>query len=81
MAFDIQRYMTRGVVRVVTDSLRATAGNDRERAFMKGFAKAARAAPKETTAQEAQEAREARATTHNLSVKPNFQIIYMLAKG
>ena len=46
MAFDIQRYMTRGVVRVVTDSLRATAGNDRERAFMKGFAKAARAASK-----------------------------------
>ena len=41
---DIQRYMTRGVARVVADSLLATAGNREERAFMLRFAAAARAA-------------------------------------
>lgn len=46
MAFNIQRYMTRGVVRVVTDSLRATAGNKTQRDFMKSFAKASRSASK-----------------------------------
>ncbi|MCR4616294.1 MAG: radical SAM protein [Clostridiales bacterium] len=43
---NIQRYMTHGVVRVVTDSLRATAGNERESAFMRSFAKASRTASK-----------------------------------
>ncbi|MBQ9530613.1 MAG: radical SAM protein [Eubacterium sp.] len=46
MAFKIQRYMTRGVVRVVTDSLRATAKNEKESAFMKQFAKASKIASK-----------------------------------
>ena len=41
---NIRRYMTRGVVRVVTDSLRATAQNEKESAFMRAFAKASRAA-------------------------------------
>ena len=49
---NIQRYMTRGVVRVVTDSLRATANNERERAFMRSFAKASRAASKKRYAAE-----------------------------
>lgn len=52
MAFNIQRYMTHGVVRIVTDSLRATAKNEKESAFMKGFAKAARAASKKRFAAE-----------------------------
>lgn len=34
---NIQSYMTRGVVRVVSDSLRATAGNGREAEFMRSF--------------------------------------------
>ena len=54
MAFNIQRYMTRGVVRVVTDSLRATAKNEKESAFMKSFAKASRAASKKRYAAEKQ---------------------------
>ena len=49
---NIQRYMTRGVVRVVTDSLRATAKNERESAFMRAFAKASRAASKKRYAAE-----------------------------
>lgn len=44
--FNIQAYMTRGVTRVVTDSLRATAKNPKEAAFMKSFAKASRNASK-----------------------------------
>jgi len=40
MEFDIQRYMTRGVIRVVTDALRATAKNENEKEFFIGFAKA-----------------------------------------
>ena len=52
MAFNIQRYMTRGVVRVVGDSLRATAKNEKESAFMKQFAKASRAASKKRYAAE-----------------------------
>ncbi len=46
MAFNIQRYMTRGVVRVVTDSLRATVKNEKESAYMKQFARASRKASK-----------------------------------
>ncbi len=46
MALNIQRYMTRGVIRVVTDSLRATSKNVKESAFMKEFAKASRKASK-----------------------------------
>ena len=49
---NIQRYMTRGVVRVVTDSLRATAKNEQESAFMRSFAKASRAASKKRYAAE-----------------------------
>ena len=49
---NIQRYMTRGVVRVVTDSLRATARNEKESAFMRRFAKASRAASKKRAAAE-----------------------------
>ena len=49
---NIQRYMTHGVVRVVTDSLRATAKNERESAFMRDFAKASRAASKKRYAAE-----------------------------
>ena len=49
---NIQRYMTRGVVRVVTDSLRATAKNERESAFMREFAKTSRAASKKRYAAE-----------------------------
>lgn len=52
MAFNIQRYMTRGVIRIVTDSLRATAKNEKESAFMKGFAKASRTASKKRYAAE-----------------------------
>ncbi len=39
--FNIQTYMTRGVTRVVASSLRATAGNRKESAFMRSFAGAA----------------------------------------
>ncbi|MCH5320994.1 MAG: radical SAM protein [Eubacterium sp.] len=52
MAFNIQRYMTRGVVRVVTDSLRATAKNSKESKFMKSFASASRVASKKRYAAE-----------------------------
>ena len=45
-AFDIQEYMTKGVVRVVTDSIRATARNPREALFMSSFAIASSAASK-----------------------------------
>ena len=54
MAFNIQRYMTRGVIRVVTDSLRATAKNEKESAYMKQFAGASRAASKKRYAAEKQ---------------------------
>ena len=43
---NIQSYMTRGVVRVVTDSLRATAQNPKEAQFMRAFAAASRVASK-----------------------------------
>lgn len=43
---NIQAYMTHGVSRVVTDSLRATAKNPKEAEFMKSFAKASRIASK-----------------------------------
>ncbi len=46
MKLNIQRYMTGGVVRVVTDSLRATSGNKTESSFMWEFASATRRASK-----------------------------------
>lgn len=49
---NIQRYMTGGVVRVVTDSLRATSGNKSESVFMKEFAAASRQASKKRYAAE-----------------------------
>lgn len=52
MKLNIQRYMTRGVIRVVTDSLRATSNNKAETAFMKEFAKASRLASKKRYASE-----------------------------
>ena len=42
--FNIQTYMTRGVRRVVVNSLRATAANKKEAAFLRSFASAAAAA-------------------------------------
>lgn len=42
--FDIQEYMTKGVERVVADSLKATLKNPRESAFMMKFALASKAA-------------------------------------
>lgn len=44
--FDIQEYMTRGVERVVADSVRATLKNPRGSAFMLGFAASSREASK-----------------------------------
>lgn len=44
--FDIQAYMTRGVERVVADSIKATATNPKESAFMFRFAAASMAASK-----------------------------------
>ena len=44
--FDIQAYMTRGVERVVADTLRATMKNPRESAFMVKFAAASKEASK-----------------------------------
>lgn len=52
MKLNIQRYMTRGVIRVVTDSLRATSNNKAETAFMKEFANASRLASKKRYASE-----------------------------
>ncbi len=46
MAFNIQRYMTHGVVRIVSDSLRVTAKNSEESKFIKSFAKSTRIASK-----------------------------------
>ena len=42
--FNIQTYMTRGVRRVVVNSLRATAANKKEAAFLRSFARACAAA-------------------------------------
>ena len=44
--FDIQEYMTRGVERVVSDSIKATLKNPKESAFMLGFAASSAAASK-----------------------------------
>lgn len=52
--FDIQSYMTQGVVRVVTDALRATARNPKEVAFMASFAAASKIASKKRAAIEKQ---------------------------
>ena len=43
---NIQAYMTHGVTRIVTDSLRATSKNPKEAEFMKSFAKASKQASK-----------------------------------
>lgn len=45
-AFDIQAYMTRGVERVVSDTLKATLKDPRASAYMIKFAAASRAASK-----------------------------------
>ncbi len=42
--FDIQEYMTKGVERVVSDTIKATLKNPKESAFMAGFAMASRSA-------------------------------------
>ena len=42
--FDIQTYMTKGVERVISDSLKATAKNPRETAYLLKFAAASRKA-------------------------------------
>ena len=52
--FNIQSYMTRGVVRVVTDALRATAENPRQAGYMRSFARAAREASARRRAAEKQ---------------------------
>ncbi|MCM1181970.1 MAG: radical SAM protein [Roseburia sp.] len=52
--FDIQAYMTQGVVRVVTDALHATAKNPKEAAFMGAFAIASKKASKKRAAAEKQ---------------------------
>ncbi|MBR1524187.1 MAG: radical SAM protein [Lachnospiraceae bacterium] len=44
--FDIQAYMTKGVERVVADSIKATLKNPKESAFMLGFAASSKAASK-----------------------------------
>ena len=44
--FDIQEYMTKGVERVVADSIKATLRNPKESAFMLEFAAASKAASK-----------------------------------
>ena len=52
--FDIQAYMTKGVEKIVSDSLRATLKNPRESAFMVRFAAASRAASKKRAQAEQQ---------------------------
>lgn len=44
--FDIQKYMTEGVERIVSEALKATLKNPRESAFMLKFAAASRSASK-----------------------------------
>ena len=44
--FDIQKYMTQGVERIVADSLRATLKDPRESAFMVKFATSSKKASK-----------------------------------
>ena len=44
--YDIQKYMTKGVERVVADSIKATFKNPKESAFMLGFAAFSKAASK-----------------------------------
>ena len=48
--FDIQDYMTKGVERVVADSLKATLKNPRESAFLVKFSAASRNASKKRLA-------------------------------
>ncbi len=45
-AFDLQKYMTNGVEKIVTEAIRATLKNPRESAFMVKFAAASRTASK-----------------------------------
>lgn len=52
--FDIQEYMTGGVVRVVTDALRATSKNPKEAKFMVSFAAASKKASKKRAKAETQ---------------------------
>ena len=51
-AFDIQTYMTEGVERVVTDTVRATLKNPRESIYMAKFALASRAASRKRRSME-----------------------------
>jgi MoaA/NifB/PqqE/SkfB family radical SAM enzyme len=51
--FDIQKYMTRGVERVVADAIRATLKNTKESAYMAKFAMASKAASKKRAKSEA----------------------------
>ena len=51
-AFDIQTYMTKGVERVVADSLKATLKDPKESAFMVRFAAASRRASKKRAEEE-----------------------------
>lgn len=44
--FDIQSYMAKGIVHIVSDSLAATAKNPKETTFMRSFASAAQSASK-----------------------------------
>jgi MoaA/NifB/PqqE/SkfB family radical SAM enzyme len=52
MAFNIQKYMTHGVMRVVFDSLWATARNSKEHQYLRSFSAASRAASKKRYAAE-----------------------------
>lgn len=52
--FDIQKYMTKGVERVVADAVRATLKNPKESAYMAKFALASKAASKKRAQKEAE---------------------------
>ena len=52
--FDIQEYMTRGVERVVSDTIKATLKNPRESAYMAHFAMATKTASKKRARLEAE---------------------------
>ncbi|WP_026493513.1 radical SAM protein [Butyrivibrio sp. XPD2002] len=52
--FDIQKYMTRGVERVVADAIRATLKNPKESAYMAKFAMASKASSKKRAKSEAE---------------------------
>lgn len=50
--FDIQKYMTEGVERIVSEALKATLKNPGESAFMLKFAAASRSASKKENSKE-----------------------------